>query len=87
MGDTPMKDRYGHGSNARGAREERVALNKQVDERRYPTRSPAEKVAALDLRQPPPDATVAEKAAWLAKMGFGPHAIGIHQAIPPGRKL
>jgi hypothetical protein len=82
-----MKDSRGHGSNARGAREERVALNRQLDERRYPTRSTADKVGALDLMKPPENATVAEKAAWLAKMGFGPHAIGIHQAIPPGRKL
>lgn len=49
-----MKDARGHGSNPRGARQERIAMRKAVDERHYPTRSLNDKLAALTLGQAHP---------------------------------
>lgn len=49
-----MKDAKGHGSNPRGARQERVAMNQQIDERHYPTHTVTDRMAAASLGQAHP---------------------------------
>ena len=48
------KDAGGHGSEARGARQERVAMNRAVDERHFPTHTVTDRMAAASLGQAHP---------------------------------
>jgi hypothetical protein len=69
-----MKDALGHGSNPRGARAERVALNRQIDERHFPSRSNAEATAKTDLGRPQ-----GRDQSLVGAVGYGAKPLAAHQ--------
>jgi hypothetical protein len=79
-----MKDALGHGSNPRGARAERVALNQAIDERHYPTRSNADVAARTDLQKPQGSITATPGRFNARPLAL--HQIGTHLATA-GKKL
>jgi hypothetical protein len=91
-----MKDSKGHGSNSRGNnRADTIARGKAIDEKRYPTTTPAQRSALADAGLPAApgarvafgqSANAAQMALVAAKLNLGAHQGALHAATV-GKKL